>query len=124
MADVITITKLSALGGLKALVEEHGEEFVYSQNISGPGPSCVYVRDGEGSCMVGKFLAAVGIPLERLALADAGGGMTASELLYSLEDDGLIDFEPGLPFMLQATQNVQDLGRTWNEAYVAASRYI
>lgn len=124
MADVITITKVSALKGLKALVEEYGEDFVYQRNDVGDGLGCSYVHDNEPSCMIGKFLAAVGVPLERLALADRFGGSPAYALLESLKSEGVLSVEYGVGTLLNAAQRGQDAGATWKQAYDSAARYI
>lgn len=121
MADVITITKVSALKGLKALVEEYGEDFVYQQNDGEYGLSCSYVHDNEPSCMIGKFLAAVGVPLERLALADRFGGDPAETLITKLVDEGVLDVENGVRGILRAAQIAQDSGDTWGLAYDRAA---
>lgn len=124
MADVIIITVASAHEGLKALVEEYGEEFVYQRNTDpDAGPACAYVRGGEPSCLVGKFLANVGVPLERLERADYFGGDSARELLASLCDEGALQYEPRAGWMLSAAQNVQDSGCTWGEALKMAASY-
>lgn len=123
MADVITITRVSALEGLKALVEEHGEDFVY-QSIESAETSCTYVRDGEPSCMIGKFLAAVGVPLERLEQADWFGGDPAAALICKLVDEGVLDVENGVRGILAAAQVAQDSGDTWGLAYGRAANCL
>lgn len=124
MADVITITKVSALEGLKALVEEYGEDFVYEQNTDEDALSCAYVRGGEPSCMIGKFLAAVGVPLERLERADTLGGDPATHLINKLVNEGVLDVEYGVRGILATAQVTQDSGDTWGSAYDRAARCI
>lgn len=123
MADVITITRLSAFNGLKAIVEEYGDDFVYQKEYEDGEPSCVYVRDGEPSCLVGKFLAAAGVPLKLLQRADALGGTPAEALIETLRLAEIIDVEMGVSVMLGAAQARQDGGDTWGTALRSAESF-
>lgn len=124
---MIEITRHSAIQGLSALVEEKGEGFVYTQHTGREGTKqCRYVHNGAADCMIGQFLAAQGIPLERLAEADkiyAWSGAPASELIDSLINEGLVIASDGATNVLAAAQFAQDGGMTWGEALREAISY-
>lgn len=110
---MIEITLESAIDGVTAIVEEFGEDFIYQKE---PGGMCRYVRIGEPDCIVGKFLASVGVPVQRLADYDCGGGETAYAVLENLEDAGLLVAEEGASRFLTALQGRQDSGLPWGES--------
>lgn len=113
---MIHIAKTDVVYGLNTLVALKGEDYVYPQ----PEGICEYVREGEPSCIVGRFLHAVGVPLERLAKADSethGGGIAAYDLLRKLEVEGVVTFSGGdILHALAQAQLSQDDGRTWGFA--------
>ena len=85
----IQITPGIVAAGLTALVAQEGEDYVYEQGESG---RCDYVRDGKPSCIIGRFLADLGVSLERLKLADEPvSGTAALTLLEELQDEGVVD---------------------------------
>lgn len=112
---MIEITPESVRAGLKALVGEKGEDFVYSKRTG--GASCRYVWNGEPDCIIGQLLARAGVPVERLARADAGLGQTASSLLEGLEREGLVAVSDESVFLdLNRVQSRQDDDCTWGYA--------
>jgi len=120
---MIEITYADALAGLKVIVAEAGADFVYSKRGAGEtyDGRCVYVWDGEPDCIVGKYLAKVGVPIDRLRKADSMGfGEPARALLHDLEHQGMIDIEPDAIRLLQETQYHQDQGRTWGHSLSTA----
>jgi len=111
---MIKITDDTVREGLTALVKEFGEDFVYSKGLTN---SCLYVRNGEPDCIVGKFLAAQGVPLERLKAADDSiYGTPASELLTQLEREGVLTASDGAYDVLCGVQFRQDQYHTWGVA--------
>lgn len=122
---MINITVDSVTRGLRALVEEKGEDFVYQERqlTADSASRCVYVHDGKPDCIVGQFLAAQGIPLERLEKADEAcfnSGAPAAMLLGQLEDENLVQAESRAVEILRVAQSLQDLGRPWGAAVEAA----
>src|SRR5262249_49172603 len=113
--EKVVITPDSGRRGLKALVDESGEGFVYA----GPDRKCVYVPEGVGSCMVGQFLANEGVSVDRLAQADEGM-LPAAKLLHALEVEGLVTVEGDALWALQSAQACQDDLKEWGEAYKQA----
>src|SRR5512139_1881718 len=107
--NMIEITRESAYNGLKAIVEEFGDDFAYQRvaKCEGDDASCNYVRDGGPSCLIGQLLASVGIPLERLDRADSMGGTPAFKLIEELVSEGLIAAEPNLGLVLSEVQTRQ-----------------
>lgn len=109
---MINITLDSVRTGLLALVEQEGEDFIYEKNNG----FCTYTREGSGDCLVGRFLIAEGVPVERLDVADRDGSYRAPVLLRQLVDEGMITItEPALS-ILDIAQGGQDGGYTWGES--------
>lgn len=109
---MIEITYQSVVDGLSAIVAERGEDFVYPRYAG----QCTYVYDGKPDCGVGCFLDSVGVPLERLAEADGGGGIGASTLLEQLEGEGVASADEDAKRLLDTFQAGQDNGHTWGSA--------
>jgi hypothetical protein len=121
---MIEITFDSAIDGLKALVEEQGEDFIYPR--AERDGSCVYVHEGKPDCIVGRFLAAQGVPLERLVKADtegSGPGLAAGILLGRLSDEGTVYSGDGVKNLLDSIQYRQDRGEPWGAALAAVTEY-
>lgn len=112
---MIEITHQSVVDGLSAIVAECGEDFVYPSR----GGECVYVYNGKPDCIVGRFLASVGVPVERLAKADTvdlDGSIAAGDLLERLQQEGIASADRFARNILQVVQVKQDGGHTWGEA--------
>lgn len=118
-ADVVTFE-------LEALVNEKGENFIYEQQVDPESgrAKCVYVHDGEPSCIVGRVLANLGVPLDRLALADAGPGTSADMLLNQLRDEDVITIPDGVQLALQEAQSRQDYRQSWGTAVRSAKNIM
>lgn len=117
---MIEITLNSAYEGLRAVVEEAGEGFIYRR----VGLRCVYVSDDAPSCLVGRFLHSIGVPLEELKDADRDIAKSARQLIHHLQGTGVVSAEPGVDAMLHAAQEVQDSGETWGYALRVAEEYL
>ena len=119
MSEPIAITVDSVKQGLTALVESVGRGFAYTPRGVGVNKRCVYVYNGEPDCIVGRFLAGAGVPVERLERADLGQhgtpGLAAAQLLLALEDEGVITVEPHVELILSEVQGYQDLEHRWSE---------
>jgi len=118
---MIEITFDSTVTGLKALVEEEGADFVYAKREG----VCVY--DGKPDCIVGRFLAAQGVPLERLKEADTGSfgsGLAAHSLMRDLGDEGVISYDGSARSLLSEVQHNQDQGLPWGVALSEALAYL
>jgi hypothetical protein len=116
----INITSEDIRAGLKALVDEKGEGFVYSKRDTRQDSQgrCVYVHQGEPDCIVGQFLARQGVSVERLKKADTGFmfGQAAFDLLDALEFEKVISISHMGKNALQVAQSAQDRGDTWGTA--------
>lgn len=118
---MIHITTKTVTKGLKSIVKRVGEEFIYERPESG---RCVYVDNGVPSCLVGTFLADVGVSIDDLIQGDEYedfGGMGARQLLSALENQGIITITQHAVRMLDVAQVHQDDERTW--AYAAQRAY-
>jgi hypothetical protein len=82
-------------------------------------PQCQYVYNGQPDCIVGRFLASQGVPLERLAKADTstfGGSTAAVTLLTQLRSEGFITYGDYVCTVLGQVQYSQDQGQPWGDA--------
>lgn len=97
-------------------------EYVYDEGDAAAwGQRCYYVRNGCGSCIVGRALANLGVPIERLEEADSrnGSGVRASTLLTELTGKSLVAAR-----WVQYVQDRQDKGVAWREAVAQADAVI
>jgi|SRR5882757_1231821 len=119
----IQITPGIVVAGLRDLVVLKGEDYVYEPDGR---DRCDYVRSGEPSCIVGRFLANLGVPLERLEKADATyGGISVGTLLEQLEEEGVIDrVSFRATQVLSKVQHRQDSGIPWGVAVQEALEEI
>ena len=125
----INITADVVREGLTALVEQAGEDFVY---VAPEPPEngykrCLYVRDGKPDCIVGQFLANLGVPVDRLTEADNGtnlSGTPAGILLRELYAEGVVNFDLGVSAALGTAQAWQDSGSTWGNSVESALSYL
>lgn len=126
--SAIEITIETVEKGLRALVDQYGENFVYDKHETECGSfECTYVRDGQADCIVGKFLVAQGVPLERLAEADLafhGAGLPADCLLSELRHEGCITISGESISALKEVQYQQDDGNPWGVAVRRALQNI
>ena len=112
---MIEITKAVVNTVLPEIVAEHGRDYIYYAGPSG----CVYVHNGEPSCLIGHFLHRLGVSLERLKAADEStdGGTSASDLLRQLQDEGVVDVESHrVIHALSVIQSEQDSEVCWGQA--------
>ena len=110
----ITLTIGTVTTGLWALVDEYGEDHVYQPH--GMLTACLYVHEGKPDCIVGKFLHAQGVPLERLERADQGPAKGAWDLLDELEEEGLVETDRVVREVLANVQGLQDQRCKWGTA--------
>lgn len=121
---MIEITLDSAIEGVTAIVDEYGEGFLYEPGIDNV---CLYVRDGSPDCIVGKFLAAQGITLERLEEADRYGGVGGADartLLDQLRSEGIVRLGAKVVTFFRVLQDCQDTSHAWGEALRSAKRHV
>lgn len=90
-------------------------EFVYVPP-GGPGTTCYYVLDGEGSCIIGRALFALGLIDNSIPFDD--NTLTVGALFNTLGIE--VDGEEGI--WLREVQYQQDSGKPWGEAVGAADR--
>lgn len=128
---MIAITADVVRDGLTAIVEEVGGDFIYTpvpkSDDPEDGTKCVYVHNGAPSCIVGRFLANLGVPIERLEDADSAhgdGGEPAEDLLYSLEREDLLTLSENVVSALSAAQSAQDLGVLYVDVLARAKRRL
>lgn len=125
-----TIDAERALSLMERAVEKMGVDYTYpAGDPDGSINTCVYVRDGEPSCLVGHALFIAGIDIDALADLDTYSETDVSTLARGNEEVGQ---EPVLPRLavlsgdavevFQTAQMDQDQGRTWGEALSHARR--
>lgn len=110
---------------LQQAVEAKGAGYVYPRSLDFE-TRCLYVENGEPSCIVGHVLVAAGLPVEMVAELDTfngngwGGGVGAGRLAQR----PFARYNISLPAasILGAAQAEQDGGSTWGDAVAAALR--
>jgi hypothetical protein len=115
-----------------AEIVQGNEEFVYTKD-GAPGSfiTCRYVKEGEPSCLVGKVLAGLGVPLSVLEDMDkADSPSIEGDGLHVLAEVGDVTVGHGVPQYLATLQRVQDsifAPNSWAAALMSAeetaSRY-
>lgn len=93
--------------------------FIYQGAASKGGQGCVYVRDGQPSCIVGKAAWNIG-------LIDAGFEKTSAngDDVHGLVDQLELELDEEELTWLAYAQNEQDLGLAWGNVPAAADQYI
>lgn len=103
------MTTDEALALLREIVSERPDGYRYEK----PGQRCVYLHDGEPSCLIGHFFARLGVSTETLAALDAdldGDGLDAGAAAMQL------GFSTPVADLLNNVQARQDQKYTWTEA--------
>lgn len=97
------------------VLEEKGANYIYGGSELSSG-KCRYVRNGEPDCLVGNILHRAGVSVERLAEADFGMGLDASDLCRRLHAEGVLEIEDRGTRFLNYAQALQDNGVPWGDA--------
>ncbi len=118
--DVLTLDDV--LGAMKAVVDNHDEDFGYLDRVKEimgsdwDSSRCLYQINGKPACLVGMVLDHLGILTDALSLTeDNGDDLSAKELLDHMEDRWVI--EPEVRTALHVAQERQDGGNSWLVAY-------
>lgn len=102
------------------------EDFVYTDSNT----ECQYAKDGHPSCLVGKILFKLGVPIQNLEVLDTKGicGDSPSFMSgYSLDYLESIDFtfdDDGVIGYLDNLQSEQDSGTSWGKALEKANNEL
>lgn len=115
--NVVYLDADRALELMREVVVEFGEDYVYpaggfEENLA----SCVYVRDGQCSCLVGHVLHRAGATLEQLQELDNAWDPEINRV----EFDWLRLTEDARHALTEA-QDEQDQGHTWGDALTRAT---
>lgn len=119
MSETLTVER--ALELLERAVVLKGAAYVYrpeTLHVDGAGEiyrdgDCVYVEDGEPSCIVGHVIAYAGGNL-----ADVEEGALPNSALSRAG----VEFTDNAYYVLRAAQNRQDAGGTWGSSLACARR--
>lgn len=112
----------AAIEAVEKAVLAKGEDYVYDRPEGRHW--CVYVHEGQPSCIVGHALTYLGVPLDALAKADgATGGRWFEPVSEELAMDGIAYFTHEATGFLAYAQQRQDDGYPWGEAFRDA-RYL
>jgi len=103
--------------GIPTIIETRGDDFVY-QIHSGSGATCMYVWEGEPDCLIGCFLADLGLPLE--AFNDHEGSEIETAVEKGLLSDNGFTIDPEALHLLGKLQYWQDAHEPWGVAYERA----
>lgn len=96
---------------METAVNMKGPDYVY--RVPDDRGACVYINDGQPSCLVGHVLVAAGVPVERLEVWE---DTAAREVVGHLGPD---DWDYDLGEALNRAQETQDSGAPWGEALAA-----
>lgn len=99
---------------LPAIIAQRGADFQYEVH-SGSGGTCMYVWDGQPDCLIGCYLADLGLPLEAFAAFEGSSIDMAFDGGY-LKDYGFTAEYEALNAM-ERIQSLQDNEYTWGDAY-------
>lgn len=101
---------LAVLRTLKLVVAETGDDFVYQR---GPNGQCYYIVNRQPSCIAGKVLHRLGVPIDLLRLWE---GTRVTAMGNSLvRDRPAIDFSYESLQVLGEAQVYQDQGKPWGD---------
>jgi len=114
MSAPVIETQEQAIELLERVVADAGQDYIYPTYAT----SCVYVKDGAPSCIVGKALALAGIDLDLIAQLDGHNDEVVSAYAIPTYFPDLVSVE--VAELLQVVQNHQDNGWTWGEALADA----
>lgn len=124
---------------LEAAVATRGAEYNYRFTAQeGSGATCLYIRNGEPSCLVGVALVTEGVPIEVLTYIDEFTHDCENECLEDCTESSIGSIWAGqvlrdraglmlsdeARWVLSSAQIYQDTGRTWGEALEAAKRAL
>lgn len=108
---IVTLAEVTT--AMEAVVAEAGEDYVYTTEAFGP---CLYLDDGEPSCIVAHVVAA--ISPETVPELKSFEYLNPNDFNLST-----VIFDPVACQFLQAAQIVQDQpGKTWGEALASAKK--
>jgi len=99
---------------LPAIIATKGEDFQYEVH-PGSGGTCLYVWEGEPDCLIGCYLADLGLPLEAFSKFE-GSGIDSAFGNGHLEEFGFTADYEAINAM-ERIQNLQDNQYTWGDAY-------
>lgn len=117
---MIKLTDQDVINTLAEIVSEYGDDHVYEA----PMDRCVYVHGGQPSCLVGKMLHKVGIPLEKLEKFDLDNGTPAAMAISCLMQADVIDVSSEAIQALSEVQSTQDAGYPWGVALQSAKSVL
>lgn len=118
----VHITLEAAIAKVAEVVDEK-PDFVYEQ----PTPDgCVYLHEGEPSCLIGVVLHRFGVPL-REAIYEKGvcsNSDGAGIALEKLRNGEYVTYEEFVPEYFQQVQDTQDAGQPWRSAQEDGKYYL
>lgn len=105
----IHLTRSRTENMIRRIINEKGHDFVYQPPDGREGNGCVYVHQGEPSCLIAVLLCQLGVPVKALAECGAASELLTAHLVvdgprYEFE----ISWEPGMLGFLDAIQEAQD----------------
>jgi hypothetical protein len=118
VAEPIRLTVPLVLDAMRAVVAEHGPDFVY-EPPTGPEELCVNAHNGAPSCLIGRVLHRLGVPV---ALLERWPSAPVVELLTNLKAELVVTASPDVAVVLSAAQSRQDGKYPWGEALAVAEQ--
>lgn len=112
--EALTLDRVKALAA--EVVEEFGKDYVYPEEHRRWNTGthmCVYVHEGNPSCMVGQILARHGVSTEQLSRFEFRGAWNVASNLVPGTSESALRY-------LDRLQGKQDEGFTWGESMESA----
>jgi hypothetical protein len=103
----IHLTEELALKCMREAVDEYGSDYVYQS----PDMACMYVYNGEASCLIGQVLVRAGVPVTAF-----GGGTINTCTIDRIVAYLPVTLSEHLVRALRDAQGAQDGGACWGEA--------
>lgn len=116
----INIDLQSMRQAIADVVVEYGADTIYDL------PNCVYQHSGEASCLIGKALFKMGVPVEVLGILDNvedDGSISSHRVRVTLEENNIF-LDSDAADYAEAAQNMQDSREPWGAALEGAEAWI
>jgi hypothetical protein len=97
------------------IIAQEGENYRYVTPED--GDTCLYVYEGRPSCLIGRYLVSLGIPVE--AFADIEGKSVDDLFAANVFEPYGVTADYYAAAAMGGVQNHQDMGQTWGYSYNA-----
>lgn len=100
---------------LPAIIATRGEDFVYTTHPAAGG-TCMYVYKNKPDCLIGCYLADLGVPLEAFADVESKG---IDDILNEGHLDTYVTADHEAIHAMARIQQLQDDSYSWGDSYAS-----